>query len=70
MYNKCVPTGMFKESIRGGMLIENCSGTLQITSFICLEQCLVLSVGSTLSWEVKESLLMLHVRTNPEKTYE
>lgn len=59
-----------KNQSEGGMLIENGSGTLQITSFICLEQCLVLSVGSTLSWEVEESLLVLHVRTNPEKTDE
>lgn len=56
-----------KNQSEGGMLIENGSGTLQITSFICLEQYLVLSVGSTLSWEVEESLLVLHVRTNPEK---
>lgn len=40
MYTKCVLSGMFKEQNQSGqeMLIENHSGSLQITSLICPEQ--------------------------------
>lgn len=35
-----------KNQSERGMLIENCSGSLQITSFVCLEQCLSFLLGA------------------------
>lgn len=46
-YNKCVLLGVFKERNQSEweMLRENCSGSLQITSLICPEQCLSCLLG-------------------------
>ena len=48
MYNKCALSGMFKEwnQSEREMSIEDCSGSLQITSHICPEQCLSCLLGA------------------------